>query len=116
MSSVPSERQAVDGAPRAAQMLDAAIEAGYQAMQAVVTERLNEQLQGAVDYELGRQAYVRRHAIGPWVAPKGQCCRCKRQVVRDLMRNGSRERALLTPLGWVNFALPRIRCVCDGSA
>jgi transposase-like protein len=31
------------------------------------------------------------------------------------MRNGYRERSLLTPLGWIGFELPRIRCVCGGS-
>lgn len=111
MSSVPSVGQAVNGR----QMLEAAMEAGYEAMQAAISERLNEHLQVAVAHEVGRQAYVRRHGIGPWVKQGGRCCRCKRQTARDFMRNGYRERSLLTPLGWVNFALPRIRCVCGGS-
>lgn len=111
MSSVATEGKAVNGR----QILEAAIEAGYQAMQGAIRERLNEQLQMAVDQQLGRQAYVRRHEVGPWLEQKGRCCRCKRQTVRDFMRNGYRERSLLTPLGWVDFVLPRIRCICGGS-
>ena len=99
MSSVATEGKAVNGR----QILEAAIEAGYQAMQGAIRERLNEQLQMAVDQQLGRQAYVRRHEVGPWLEQKGRCCRCRRQTVRDFMRNGYRERSLLTPLGWVDF-------------
>jgi hypothetical protein len=111
MCSVASEGQAVNGR----HMLEAAMEAGYAAMQAAISERLNEHLQLAVEQQLGRQAYVRRQGLGPWIEQEGRCCRCKRRTVRDFMRNGYRERSLLTPLGWGNFALPRIRCVCGGS-
>lgn len=111
MNSVTAGREQVNGR----QMLEAAMQAGHQAMLAAISSRLNELLRLVINQLLGRLPYVRRRELGAWVEREGKCCRCQRRDLRAYVRNGYRERALLTPLGWVHFALPRVRCVCGGS-
>lgn len=111
MHSVTGERKQVNGR----EMLQEAMEVGQQAMLIAVSQRLNELLVLAVTYLLGRSAYVRRADVLLGVEQTGMCCRCKDHHVHRFLRNGYRPRSLLTPLGWVDFALPRVRCVCGGS-
>jgi transposase-like protein len=92
-----------------------AIVAGEEALQRVVVERLNELLILAVTYLLGRESYERRSQLGSWEAMDGRCARCKSHCVARFSRNGYRLRSLLTPVGWVQFFLPRVRCECGGS-
>lgn len=111
MSSVARERRQVNGEG----LLADAIAAGEEALRQMVVQRLNELLVGVVTYLLGRQSYERRAQLGVWEEVKGRCVRCQSHSVRRFSRNGYRPRSLLTPVGWIDFLLPRVRCVCGGS-
>jgi len=111
MSSVTREQRQVNGKA----LLSDAIAAGEEALAQMVVRRLNELLLMAVTYLLGRQWYERRAGLAPWDEMKGNCTRCKSHSVRRFSRNGYRPRSLLTPVGWIEFLLPRVRCVCGGS-
>ena len=111
MSSVTRERRQVNGEA----LLSAAIAAGREALAQMVVRRLNELLVLAVTYLLGREAYERRAHLPLWDEMTGTCSRCKSHSVRRFSRNGYRPRSLLTPVGWVDFLLPRVRCECGGS-
>lgn len=111
MSSVTRERRQVKGDV----LLSDAIEAGREALGQRVVGRLNELLVMTVTYLLGRQAYERRAHLAAWDEMAGRCVRCQSHQVRRFSRNGYRPRSLLTPVGWVEFLLPRVRCECGGS-
>ncbi len=111
MSSVARERRRVNGEA----LLSDAITAGEEALAQMVVRRLNELLVMAVTYLLGRQSYERRTQLGVWEEMEGRCVRCQSHSVRRFSRNGYRPRSLLTPVGWVDFLLPRVRCECGGS-
>jgi hypothetical protein len=63
---------------------------------------------------LHRHFHVRRSQVGRWVEGQGRCQTCRSKAVRDFTRNGYRRRNLLTPLGWIEFELSRVRCRCGG--
>jgi putative transposase len=111
MSSVARERRQVNGEG----MLSDAIAAGEEALVQMVVRRLNELLVMAVAHLLGRQSYARRAQVGEWEEMAGRCVRCRSHSVRRFSRNGYRPRSLLTPVGWIDFLLPRVRCECGGS-
>lgn len=111
MKSVLREARHVKGSD----LLADAITAGEEALRQMVVRRLNELLVLAVTYLLGRESYVRRKQVAAGVEMTGQCARCKSQQVVRLRRNGYRLRSLLTPVGWIDFLLPRVRCRCGGS-
>lgn len=111
MSSVTRERRQVNGEA----LLSDAIEAGREALAQMVVRRLNELLVMAVSYLLGREWYERRRGLAPWDEMEGRCAKCKSHSVSRFSRNGYRLRSLLTPVGWIEFLLPRVRCECGGS-
>jgi putative transposase len=111
MSSVTRERRQLNSEA----LLSDAIAAGEEALAQMVVRRLNELLVMAVTYLLGRQSYERRAELASWEEMNGSCARCKSQRVRRFSRNGYRPRSLLTPVGWIEFLLPRVRCECGGS-
>lgn len=111
MSSVARERRRVNGEA----LLAEAIAAGEEALRQMVVMRLNELLVYAVTVLLGREHYARRQTVALWEEMEGHCARCKSHSVSRFSRNGSRARTLLTPVGWIDFWLPRVRCVCGGS-
>jgi hypothetical protein len=80
-----------------------------------VGEEVSEWLVQAVTCLLHRLCHQRRHGLARWIEENGKCQRCQSRAVRDFMRNGYRTRTRLTPLGWSEFFLPRVRCRCGGS-
>jgi len=111
MSSVSRERRQVKGNEV---LMDALMDAHAQLLGAVGQE-VSERLVQAVTYLLHRLFHQRREHLAKWVEANGRCQRCQSRAVCDFMRNGYRERTLLTPLGWIDFWLPRVRCRCGGS-
>ncbi len=111
MSSVTREGRHVNGGA----LLADAIAAGEEALRQMVVGRLNELLVMAVTYLLGRESHVRREQVKGWEETTGRCARCQSQRMARFSRNGYRARSLLTPVGWVDFLLPRVRCACGGS-
>jgi transposase-like protein len=111
MSSVSRERQQVK---RNELLVNALMSAHAQMLQAV-SDEINALLVQAVTLLLHRLFHQRRGQLAIWVEENGRCQRCQSRAVRDFMRNGYRERTLLTPLGWIAFWLPRVRCRCGGS-
>lgn len=111
MNSVTSERRCVNGA----ELMAEAIASGEEALRQMVMRRLNELLVMAVTHLLGRENYERRSRLGPRQVMSGRCTKCRSQCVSRFSRNGYRWRSLLTPVGWVMFSLPRVRCECGGS-
>jgi hypothetical protein len=113
MNSVTREREQRQVNGKA--LLSDAIAAGEEALAQMVVRRLNELLLMAVTYLIGRQSYERRAGLAPWEGMKESCACCKSQRVRRFSRNGYRSCSLLTPAGWIEFLLPRVRCKCGGS-
>jgi transposase-like protein len=111
MNSVFGERRRVNGD----ELLSEALAAGYAALCQAVASRLNQLLVLAVSHLLGRAFHQRRGTLPGWEEQAGRCARCGGQAVARMSRNGYRKRSLLTPLGWIDFELPRVRCVCGGS-
>lgn len=80
-----------------------------------MSQEISTALVQVVSLLLHRLFHQRRERLGGWIEESAFCLRCKSRGVRDFSRNGYRERTLLTPLGWVEFFLPRVRCRCGGS-
>ena len=110
MRSVFGERRQVNGRT----MLMQAIATSHAQLLEAVSRQLTAMLVEAVTYLLGRGVYERRQTAS-WEEQSGRCHRCQSQAVGRMVRNGYRHRSLLTPLGWVEFWLPRGRCQCGGS-
>jgi transposase-like protein len=96
-------------------MLSRALAEGQTQMVRMVTQRLNELLVLAVTQLLGRLGYERRAGVPFEWEQSGACRRCQSHQCRRFVRNGYRKRSLLTPVGWLEFWLPRVRCTCGGS-
>lgn len=111
MNSVSGEGRQVKGK---AVLLNALKQAHSELLKGV-SQTISEQLVAAVSFFLHRHFHQRREGVGRWEEEAGGCQRCKSSAVRDFTRNGYRERTLLTPLGWIDFFLPRVRCRCGGS-
>lgn len=111
MGSVSGERRQVNGRRLLMQALDTA----HTAMLDALGRHLSALLLEAVTYLLGRAAYARRREVPRLAEQSGACQRCRGHAGGRLLRNGYRRRSLLTPLGWVEFWLPRVRCACGGS-
>jgi transposase-like protein len=111
MNSVNGEKRQVNGRDL---LMHAIADAQAELLQAVGRE-VSSLLVMALQTLLHRFFYVRRSQVGRWVEEQGRCQRCQSKAVRDFTRNGYRRRNLLTPLGWIEFELPRVRCRCGGS-
>jgi transposase-like protein len=111
MRSVRRGKTAVKGR----EMLMRAFTAAHRELLRAVGQEISQRLVATLTSLLHRLVYERRCHLGVWVEGEGECQRCKSQAVRDFTRNGYRRRSLLTPLGWVEFWLPRVRCRCGGS-
>lgn len=111
MGSIASERRGVNA--------KALFAAGLANAQAAVVKHLTTEIeQGVVrqiDAVLGRDAYVRRAQVAPWIEVSGRCARCKSRQSRRFSRNGRRVRHILTLWGEVAIEVPRVVCECGGS-
>jgi transposase-like protein len=111
MNSVSGKGQMV----KANEVLLAALTKVQAELVKAVGQEVNEWLVQAVTCLLHRLFHQRRQGLARWIEENGRCQRCQSRAVRDFMRNGYRPRTLLTPLGWIEFFLPRVRCRCGGS-
>jgi transposase-like protein len=111
MHSVKGERRSVKGREKLAEAMQQ-VEAR---LLLALAQQFNAILVEVVSYLLGREFHERRRAISGRVEQEGYCQRCRSHQSRRFVRNGYRRRTLLTPLGWVAFWLPRVRCECGGS-
>lgn len=111
MSSVRRKREEVKGREV---LMNALTKAQAELLEAVSAE-VSALLVEAVTFLLHRLFHQRRESLAGWIEENGRCQRCQSRAVRDFMRNGYRLRTLLTPLGWIEFWLPRVRCRCGGS-
>ena len=111
MGSVRNRKRQVNGK----KLLAEAMAAGQAALAEAVSQRLNELLVAAVTLLLGREFHVRRQQVALGEEQSGCCHHCKSHQSKRFSRNGYRPRELLTPLGWIPFFLPRVRCECGGS-
>jgi transposase-like protein len=111
MGSVRRGTKAVKGR----ELLMSAIGAAHGELLRVVGQEISGLLMVTITQLLQRVVHERRRHLGVWMEGAGRCQRCKSQTVRDFTRNGYRPRSLLTPLGWIEFGLPRVRCRCGGS-
>jgi hypothetical protein len=111
MNSVSGKSQQVKGREV---LLKALTKAQAELLDAV-SQEVSALLVQAVTFFLHRLFHQRRAQLAGWMEETGRCQRCQSRAVRDFMRNGYRARTLLTPLGWIEFFLPRVRCRCGGS-
>ena len=111
MGSVSRKGQQVKGR----EVLMKALRKAHAELLKAVSQELSDLLVQAVTMVLHRLFHQRREQLAGWVEAGGRCQRCQSRAVRDFMRNGYRERTLLTPVGWIEFFLPRVRCRCGGS-
>lgn len=85
----------------------------HQALAHQVTRMIEEQLEQEVDAWLYRNWYERRQPIKR--RSQAYCQKCGSQKAGQFLRNGYRERQLVTQFGVITFRLPRVRCECGGS-
>jgi len=78
-----------------------------------VSRMLEDQLEEEVSSWLYREHYQRRHQVTR--RSQASCQRCGSQEARQFMRNGYRERTMVTQFGVISYRLPRVKCVCGGS-
>ena len=115
MGSIASERRGVNAKALFAAGLVKAQAAVVKQLAAEVEQGLERQL----DQVLGRDAYVRREQVAPWIEVSGVCQRCKSRQSRRFSRNGRRARSVLTLWGPegapVTVGVQRVVCECGGS-
>lgn len=85
----------------------------HQALAHQVTRMIEEQLEQEVDAWLYRKWHERRQSVKR--RSQAYCQRCGTQQACDFLRNGYRNRQLVTQFGVIRFRLPRVRCACGGS-
>lgn len=78
-----------------------------------VAKRLEEQLEKEVRSWLYRDQYERRHQVSR--RSQASCQKCGSQEAHQFLRNGYRERTMVTQFGVIRYRLPRVKCVCGGS-
>jgi len=78
-----------------------------------VAQMLEDQLDQEVTSWLYRGHYERRQQIKR--TSQAHCQKCGSQKASEFMRNGYRNRTIVTQFGVIPFRLPRVKCVCGGS-
>lgn len=81
---------------------------------ALVTRRIEAQLEADVEGWLHRRYHGRRRQVGQRQG-RAQCQRCGSRHARRFSRNGHRHRQLVTQFGVLDFWMPRVICECGGS-
>lgn len=88
-------------------------------VQKVVQQRLafeiEQGLEGALAYMLGREHYERRQHVPGWVEMEGKCAKCGSQQSQRFSRNGGRRKGVLTMWGEIELWRQRLKCDCGGS-
>jgi len=85
----------------------------HEALLKQATQMIEERLEEEVSQWLYRGHYERRDQVTRH--SQAQCQKCGSQKANQFMRNGYRERQLVTQFGVIPYRLPRVRCVCGGS-
>ena len=78
-----------------------------------VSGMLEEQLEEEVSTWLYREPYQRREQVKH--RSQASCQKCSSHKACHFMRNGYRERTMVTQFGVITYRLPRVKCVCGGS-
>jgi transposase-like protein len=78
-----------------------------------VTRKIEAQLEQEVSTWLYRGFYERRRQVTR--QSQARCQKCGGQKACQFLRNGYRERQLVTQFGVIHYRLPRVRCACGGS-
>lgn len=78
------------------------------------TRWIERRLENEVERWLGRKHYQRRKRRSGRKL-RVACLKCNSSYQRDFMRNGRRQRSLLTLYGQLSVWLPRVVCQCGGS-
>lgn len=84
-----------------------------QAVADQVVRMLEDQLEQEVNTWLYREHYQRRQQVSR--RSQASCQKCGSQEACHFMRNGYRDRTMVTQFGVLHYRLPRVRCVCGGS-
>lgn len=111
MTSIALTPRSVNGR----QALEQAFEQGMQALRQSIDQYIVSWLDQAVTYLLGRDLYVRRDTIDPWLKQEARCARCGSRLSHRFSRNGSRARTLSFLDFTLDVRLPRVICECGGS-
>jgi transposase-like protein len=111
MTSIPFSPRSVNGR----EALEEAMQQGMQALCQTIDQYIIRWLDQAVTYLLGRELYVRRETIDPWLEQDAHCARCGSRVSHRFSRNGSRPRTLSFLDFTLHLRLPRVICECGGS-
>lgn len=85
----------------------------HHALTIQVSKMIEDRLEEDVNTWLYRGHYQRRQHVKR--RSQASCQKCGSQEARHFMRNGYRERQMVTQFGVIDFRLPRVRCVCGGS-
>lgn len=78
-----------------------------------VTRMIENQLEQEVNDWLYRAHYERRTHVTR--SSQARCHQCGSQEANQFLRNGYRDRQLVTLFGVIHYRLPRVKCVCGGS-
>ncbi|MEO1645447.1 MAG: transposase [Chloroflexota bacterium] len=78
-----------------------------------VVRMLEDQLEREVSTWLYREHYQRRQEVNR--RSQASCQKCGSQEACQFMRNGYRDRTMVTQFGVLQYRLPRVKCVCGGS-
>ena len=96
--------------------LEAAVLEAEATLQQTMELRVAKLPVAIVTHVLGRPYHRRRKRVLDRLRAEGRCSRCGSRVSQRFSRNGFRERRLLTLWGALTIYLPRVWCVCGGSA
>ena len=99
--------------PEVGQRIQSFFKELHYALAMEVTKLIEDRLEEDVNSWLYRGHYQRRHRINR--RSQARCQKCGSQQACHFMRNGYRERQMVTQFGVIDFRLPRVRCVCGGS-
>jgi len=84
-----------------------------QTLKQIVATMMTDQLEQEVSTWLYRGHYERRGGVRHH--SQAVCQRCGSREACAFMRNGYRERQMVTQFGVISYRLPRVKCVCGGS-
>lgn len=84
-----------------------------QRLSQIVQREIEAQLEREVSQWLYREYHERRSGVKHY--SQASCQRCGSQAACQFMRNGHRQRQLVTSYGVLNFWMPRVVCECGGS-
>ena len=111
MRSLPRERRSVN--------VNAIVAESIAEVQKVIQQRLAFEIEQGLDralaYMLGREHYERRGHVPKSIEMEGECAKCGTHQSQLFSRNGGRPKGVLTMWGEIELWRQRLRCDCGGS-